>query len=141
LRRGFTLLEAVVSLAVLAMLVYLASASFLNLAPKYRLERAVWEVCSALNSARYRALFEGVSWRVRLNPGDYSYEKYDEVRKAWALVERHPLEGVSLQANNTPVFTADGTVSGLATIYLFNSRGKYKITLAITGRIKSTRVV
>ena len=140
MRRAFTVLEAVIALAVLSTLVYLASASYLNLAPKYRLERAAWEVRSALNSARYRALFEGVFWRIKLNPGDYSYERYDEARKEWRIAERHLLEGVSLQANNTPVFTADGSVSGLATIYVVNAWGKYKITLAITGRIKTTRV-
>jgi len=140
MKKGVTLLEAVISLAVLSTLVYLASTAFLNLAPKYRLEKAVWEVRSALNSARYKALFECVSWRVKLNPDSYSCEKYDDVQKSWRLMEKHLLDGVSMQANNTPVFTAEGAVSGLATIYIFNAWGRYKITLAITGRIKSTRV-
>jgi prepilin-type N-terminal cleavage/methylation domain-containing protein len=140
MKKGFTLLEAVVSLAVLAMLVYMASASFLNLIPKYRLELAAWEVASALNAARYKALFEGVSVRVRLLADGYIVEKYDDVKKTWQSAERHGLEGVIVSANNSPIFTPDGTVSGLATIYVANAWGKYKITLAITGRVKSARV-
>ena len=133
-------MEVAVSLSILAMLIYLASASFLNLVPKYELEKAVWEVRSALNAARYRALFEGTSFRFKLQPSSYSLEKYEDAAKAWTLVEKHVLEDVSIEANNSPIFTAEGTATGLATIYVGNEWGRYKITLAITGRIKAVRV-
>lgn len=140
MRKGFTLLEMVVSLAVLAMLIYLAATSFLNLAPKYRLEKAVWELGSALHSARFKSIFEGASIRVKLYSGSYALEKYDEGLGIWMLREKHFLEGVKVEANNAPVFSPEGMTSGLATITVSNSWGKYKITVAITGRIKTTRV-
>jgi len=140
MKKGFTLLEAVLSLTILSMIVYLASTSFLNLVPKFKLEKAVWEICSSLNLARYQAQFKGTSLRVRFYSTSYALEKYDESRKSWKLQEKHFLEGVTVEANNAPIFTPEGSVSGLATIYIYNSRGKYKITLAITGRIKSARV-
>jgi len=138
--KGFTLIELVLGLSVLAVLLVLASTTFLNLAPKYELEKAVWEIRSALNGFRYRALFEGASFRVKLFPGSYSAEKYEDASKCWTLVEKHLLEGVLIEANNAPVFTPEGTVTGLATIYIGNAWGKYKITLAVTGRIKAVKI-
>jgi Tfp pilus assembly protein FimT len=138
--KGVTLVETVISLSILSMLLYLAATSFLDLAPKYELEKAVWELRSALNAARYKALFEGASFRIKLYPSGYAEEKYEDGLKNWTLVEKHWLEDVSIEANNSPVFTPEGTVTGLATIYVANSWGKYKITLAITGRIKAARV-
>ena len=140
MKKGFTLLEMVVSLAVLAMLIYLAATSFLNLAPKYRLEKAVWELGSALQSAKFKSIFEGVSVRVKIYSASYTVEKYDEGQGLWMLREKHFLEGVRAEANNAPLFTPDGMTSGLATITVGNSWGKYTITVAITGRIKATRV-
>jgi prepilin-type N-terminal cleavage/methylation domain-containing protein len=140
MRKGFTLLEMTVSLAVLAMLIYMAATSFLNLAPKYKLEKAVWELGSALQSAKFKSIFEGVSIRVKLYSESYAVEKYDEGLGLWMLREKHFLEGVKVEANNAPLFTPDGMTSGLATITLSNSWGKYKITVAITGRIKTTRI-
>ncbi len=125
---------------ILATLVYMAATSFLNLAPKYRLEKAVWELGAALQSAKYKSLFEGTSIRVRIYSGSYALEKYDEKLGIWRLGEKHFLDGVKVEANNTPVFTPDGMTSGMATITVGNSWGKYKITVAITGRIRTTRL-
>jgi Tfp pilus assembly protein FimT len=138
--RGFTLFEAVVSIALLASIVYMGSTAILKMAPRYSLEKAVWEIRSVLNAARYRALFEGASYRVRFSKSAYSIERYDESKKAWTLAGRSPLEKVAIESNNAPVFTPEGTVSGLATIIVANAWGSYKITLAITGRIKSARI-
>lgn len=140
MNKGFTLFEAAISLTILSAIIYLASTSFLNLVPKYRLEKAVWEIRSALNSVRYKALVEGTSFRVKLCSDSYSVEKYEESTKIWVLAEKHILEGVAVETNNAPIFTAEGTVSGLATIYVSNAWGTYKITLAITGRIKAVKI-
>lgn len=137
---GFTLFEAVVAVALLASLVYMGSSSFLKMAPRYSLEKAVWEIRSALNAVRYRALFEGAAYRVRFSGSAYAIERYEEPEKAWVFAGRTPLEKVAIESNNIPVFTPEGTVTGLATIRISNAWGEYKLTLAITGRIKTTRV-
>jgi len=140
LRKGFSLIEVTLSLAVLAILIYAASTSFLNLAPKYRLQRAVWEINSRLNFARYKALFEGAKVRIKFYSSGYGLEIYDEEKKEWKLEEKHFLEGVTIQANNSPIFHPGGTVSNLASITIFNSWGKYKISLAISGRVKISKL-
>ncbi len=137
---GFTLFEAVVSMALIAMLVYIGSTSFLKMAPRFELEKAVWSVRSTLNAVRYRALYEGSTFRVRFEGPAYCIERYDDDAKAWILASQTSLESVSVGSNNSPVFTPEGTVTGLATITISNSWGSYKLTLAITGRIKTTRI-
>jgi len=137
---GFTLIEAVIVLSLMGMLIYMGTSSFLSLIPKYKLESAMWDIRSTLNAARYKAVFENASIRVRIGGGQWEMEKYDAARKAWISCRKRSVDGVSVEANNAPLFTAQGTVSGLATITIANAWGTYKITLAISGRIKTTRV-
>jgi prepilin-type N-terminal cleavage/methylation domain-containing protein len=137
--RGYSLLETVVSLAILAILLGIASTSFLQLAPKYGLQNAVWEINSGLVNARYKAIFEGTAMRVKFNPSGYAIEKYDEEREIWRRERECFLKGISIQANNTPTFYPEGSVSNIASINVFNSWGRYRITLAISGRIKIVR--
>lgn len=139
-RSGFTLIEAAAAVALVGLLIGLGSGSLLSLAPKYRLESAVWEVRSALNRARAQALRDGFSYRVRFLEAGISTERYDPAGGAWVLCRRSAPEGVRVTANNAPVFTAFGAVTGLATITAANGWGAYKLTLAITGRIKTVRV-
>jgi prepilin-type N-terminal cleavage/methylation domain-containing protein len=139
-RAGFTLLETVIALALAGGILYLGTGSLLSLVPKYRLEIGVWEVRSALNRARWQALHEGVSFRVRFLPAGVTTERYDPESETWRLYRRQPVEGVRVTANNAPIFTAQGSVTGLATITAVNNWGGYKLTLAITGRVKTARI-
>jgi len=135
-KRGFSLVEALVAFFFLAIILGLASTSFLNLAPKYRLNSAVREINSRLNYARYKSIFEGVKVRIKFDQHSYAIETYDEDQNEWKRERQYFLRGVTLKANNSPTFHPVGTVSNLASIYISNSWGKRKITLAISGRIK-----
>jgi len=137
---GFTLIEMVLSLSVLAMMIYLASTSFLNLAPKYRLEKAAWEVAAAMSAARMKAIFEEADYKFSAEPSGYRLEKRADGTKPWILETKRSLEGVSVSANNSPIFTPEGAVAGLASVTVANGWGAYKITVAITGRIKTSRL-
>ncbi len=139
-KRGFSLVEALAAFFVLGIILGLASTSFLNLAPKYKLNSAVREINSRLNYARYKSLFEGVKVRIKFDQHSYAIETYDEEQNEWRREREYFLNGVTLQANNSPIFHPVGTVSNLASIYISNSWGKHKITLAISGRIKIIRL-
>jgi len=80
---GFSLLETVIALLVVALIAVVASTSFLSYAPKYRLLSAARKVHSRLNYARYKAIFEGKKVRVKFESNGYSVEKYDEDNKEW----------------------------------------------------------
>jgi Tfp pilus assembly protein PilE len=140
MRRGFSLVEALASFFVLGIILSLASTSFLNLAPKYKLNSAVREINSRLNYARYKSIFEGVKVRIKFDQHSYAIETYDEEKNEWKREREYFLRGVILQANNSPTFHPVGTVSNLASIYISNSWGKHKITLAISGRIKIIQI-
>ncbi len=137
MRKGFALIEALAVMALAGVLVYGASSVLMNLAPKYRLKKAAWEVQTRLNYARYRAIFEGCAFRVRFEPGGYIVEKHDETRNEWRPAARGSVDGVVIEANNSPTFHPVGTVSNMATILVFNSWGTYRITIAISGRVKA----
>jgi prepilin-type N-terminal cleavage/methylation domain-containing protein len=140
MKQGFTLLETLASLAVLGVLIFAAGPAFINRAPKYRLERATWEVQARLNYARYRAIRQGNPVRVLFRPAGYTVERYVDGLDIWRPESAGAFEGVLIEANNTPTFYPAGTVSNLATIVVSNTWGKNKITLAITGRIKVTKL-
>jgi prepilin-type N-terminal cleavage/methylation domain-containing protein len=136
MRKGFSLIETLVVLAAAAVLVYGASSALIGLAPKYRFKKAVWEVQTRLNYARYKAIFGGEPVRVRFLPAGYAVDQYDETKGEWRIDSSGAFEGVAVEANNSPTFHPLGTVSNLATITVSNSWGKCRITLAISGRIR-----
>jgi prepilin-type N-terminal cleavage/methylation domain-containing protein len=139
-RKGFTLLESVIALAVLSILIAAAAAPVSHMAAKSRLDRAAWEIQAKLNEARMHSIWEGVMTRIRFVDGSYTLEAFQPDSNTWKGRGRAFPEGVCVKANNTPIFLPTGAVSGLATILISNSRGSYKITLAITGRIKLARI-
>ncbi len=138
--QGFTLLEVVIFVSIFAVLLGLASGSFFHVSQKYRLQRAVWEIHSKMNYSRFKAVFCGTKFRVSFNPQGYTIEKYDEEAHSWETEMENILEGVRLDANNSPIFHPGGTVSNLASVTVSNGWGSYKITLAISGRIKTIKL-
>jgi prepilin-type N-terminal cleavage/methylation domain-containing protein len=135
-KRGFSLVEVLIASFLVAIIIGVASTSFLDLAQKYRLKSAVREINSRMNYARYKSIFEGVKVRVKFDQHSYAIETYDKEKNEWRREREYFLDGVTLLANNSPTFHPVGTVSNLASVYITNSWGKYKITLAISGRIK-----
>ncbi len=136
MKRGFSFVETIIALALLSTMIYMAATSFLSLSPKYKLKKAAGEVYMRLHFARYKAIFHGQPVRVRFQPNGYTVEQFDDGQKSWQPIVTVVLEGVTVEANNSPIFYPVGTVSNLATISIANSFGRYKLTLAISGRIR-----
>jgi prepilin-type N-terminal cleavage/methylation domain-containing protein len=139
-RKGFTLVEIVLALALAGLFMYGATYSFQRLVPKFQLQSGIWEVTSGLNQARFRAIMSGEPVRVRFVPSGFVFERYDEAVKIWRTARTASLPGVAVRANNAPVFHPQGTVSDLASITVSNALGTFRITIAITGRVRTTRV-
>ncbi len=135
-RSGISLIEVILSLAILSVIIGISSVSFHTQSSKYKLVNAVREIHSRMNYARFMAIFESAPVRVKFDPSGYTVERFDSSQNKWLRDKGNILEGVVIQANNNPIFYPQGTVSHLASIYISNSWGKYKITLAISGRIK-----
>lgn len=137
---GFTLIEIVMALALAGLFVYGGAYTFQRLAPKFQLQSGIWEVTSGLNQARFRAIMTGTPVRVRFVPTGFVFERYNEAAKTWRTARTASLPGVAVRANNSPVFHPQGTVSDLASITVSNAQGTYRITVAITGRVRAARV-
>ncbi|MBC7362947.1 MAG: prepilin-type N-terminal cleavage/methylation domain-containing protein [Candidatus Aminicenantes bacterium] len=138
-RPGFSLLETTVVLSIMAVLVLIGSSFSLN-NKKHQLEVAVRKIHSTLSLARFRSVQRQLPVRVSLNQKVCELAEYDNQKSVWLTRSRELLEGVEVSANNSPVFYPQGTVSGLATINIRNEKGAYQVTVAITGRIKITRL-
>jgi prepilin-type N-terminal cleavage/methylation domain-containing protein len=138
-RRGFTLIEAVMALALAGLFALGGAHAVHRLVPKLQLRSGIWEVTSGLGQARFGAIMSGEPVRVRFVPSGFLFERYDEGAGTWRISRSAHLSGVAVRANNAPVFHPQGTVSNLATILVSNSRGSYRITVAITGRIRTVR--
>lgn len=136
---GQTLIETVLVLALAGFVVQAGAFSWKRLEPKYRLQSAVWEVRTCLNEARFKSIWIGQPARVRFVSHGYRLEIYEEGTKSWRLQRAGVVDGAEIQANNAPTFYPQGTVANLASIIVSNSRGSYKITIAISGRIKAVK--
>lgn len=137
--RGFTLIEALIALTVCAVLATGAAYAVGSLGPRLRLRSGAWLVTSGLNQARVQAILTGEARRVRFAAPGLLHERYDATAGRWEMTQAVALPGVVVQANNAPIFHPQGTVSDLATISISNARGGYRITVAITGRIRTVR--
>lgn len=138
-RGGFTLFEAVLAMALAGLLSMGAVAAVGRIARGFHLRAAVWEVTSGLNQARFQAILSGTRVRLRFETPGFAFERYDETAGSWRIARAVALPGVLVRANNAPVFHPQGTVSDLASITVTNARGSYRITVAITGRIRTVR--
>lgn len=130
-------LEVLIGLLVLGIILSAATRSVPRLYARYRLQRAIWALHAQMNYGRYKAVFTGTKYRISVISEGYTLEKYDPELHAWKTEEKQEWSGVRFSANNAPVFHPQGTVSNLATILVSNSSGSYRITISISGRIKT----
>lgn len=108
--------------------------------PRHSLERAIRQVSATISWARYKSIFDERKYRISFSDDALDFEKYDMSEGKWVRTLSCYLDRVNLSANNKPIFHPAGTVSNLVTIIVSNSAGSYKITLAITGRIKTVKL-
>ena len=139
MNKGMSLIEALIVVLILAVTIQIGAVSFQRMEPGYRLQAGVWQVLAKMNQARFKAMLDGAPVRVRFSAGACAFDEWDETREDWSQGEVSLVQGIVLAANSAPIFQPEGTVSPLATITVSNARGMYKLTLAITGRIRVTR--
>ena len=139
-KKGFSLLDLVITLSLLSILLCISLPFSKKMGLKYLLKSTTREICANLNYARYKSIFQKTKYRVRFFEKNYAVERYNSIKKKWEIEKINILRNVIVNTNNNPVFHPNGTVSNLASIYISNSTGKYKITIAISGRIKISKL-
>ena len=136
--RGFTVTELLVATYLLSLFLLLGVPGFKSFLARTRIRSNVQLVYSALNNARYQAIKRNV--RVKVDLQDQTIFLKVKEGKYW-----HPFryitlhEGIRISSNGSPVFHPTGRASPLCSFLLDYKHLRYKVSLAITGRLKVTQ--
>ena len=137
---GFSLLEVTIAVLILSFVAGLTSISLFQSSARYQLRRTTWAIQMKLNQARYLAIFKNSPHRCVVTENSLTIEKKDSKTKEWVKLSTLNFSGVKVTSNNSPVFYPQATVSNLASILIKNRAGSFKITIAISGRVKTIKL-
>jgi len=135
---GFTLLELVITLAIVAIIVVIAVTSANKFLPKYRLKNATSLILSDLNQARKLAAKNGSNCTIRI---DSSGEYYDLISNSTTIFQRnfktdYGWKDITISSAQNPTFKPCGEIIDRATITISNTVNEsISITMSVTGRI------
>ncbi|MBC8431284.1 MAG: GspH/FimT family pseudopilin [Desulfobacterales bacterium] len=142
---GFTLIEMMIVIAVLAIMAAIAIPNFMALLPGMRLNGAARQVMGDLMAARMKAVKLNQRTKVSFNAN--SYEIWNDADNSGTVADNEGddkertlqtnYHDVSFDLENTadPVFSPRGTATN-RTITLENPSGSKSITISIAGRVK-----
>ena len=142
---GFTLIEMMVVIAVLAIVAAIAIPNFMSLLPGMRLNGAARQVMGDLMAARMNAVKQNNRFRVFFNnPGTNQYQILDDDDNDGSADTGEEITTKNIQDNyydvtfsstTNPIFYPRGTAYG-TTVTVTNSSGSKDVKVAITGRVK-----
>lgn len=139
---GFTVLEAIVAMAIVGVLMAIAVPTWIILVPTYSLNSAARQIQSELHRIKMQAVAENVTFQLAFSEISGSYT----VQRVSATTTQHgtkPLpSGIDIRKAITLGFTSRGTASpgGGGTVKLCNSRGVgTNVVLSSTGRVRICR--
>lgn len=141
---GFTLIELIVIIAIVAVFAGIAVPNFLSYMPKHRLNGAARQVMGDLMAARMKAVKENNRFKVFFLD-NHQYKILDDDNNnnvedsgEWTNTKdiQREYSDVTFSATADPIFYPRGTAYG-TTITLTNSAGSTKdVKVHLTGRVK-----
>ena len=149
--RGVTAVEILIALAVLLILVGVATPSFVGTLQGYRVRTAAWELAGNLRLARQRAVT--AQQRTRLvttpsgaaqEPNTYILQREEGGLSSGIWLQEGPRlrlpPGVVLAAVSagTVTFTVKGAADN-GTVVLANASGEYRVVVNVVGRVRVCR--
>lgn len=146
-QRGITIIETLTVMAIIAILAGVGITTYVGQLPRARLNGAARQIMSDLMLARRQAV--GRTHRVQVyfsdgqqykvcNDADGNGTVTDCEGNAKIKDIQANYDGVTISANNNPIFQPRGTVSNWATITLSNATGSRYVTVSSAGRIRIT---
>jgi len=133
---GFTLLETMLSLAVLGILLVLAVPDFYPM--RQRFENSASEIRALLEETQSLALTSQVSHRVGFDANDHSLLIERKHSGSYAILQKRPVEEeMTLEATRWPSFGPFGFAQS-GTILLDSPEFQTSIVVSSIGRIRQT---
>ncbi len=142
---GFTLIEMMIVLAIMAIFAGIAIPNYLAYLPKSRLNGAARQVMGDLMLARMQAVSQNCDVAVTFASGNPEYEIWtdsnnDGIKDSGEVTTKniHPnYYDVSISSTNNIKFSSRGTANPFGTIDLINTAGlTKKVNVRITGSVK-----
>jgi len=132
--KGFTLMELVITLGILATLLAVAAPSLDLFSSSYKLRGAAREVATDLQFARLLAVKENKDFRVDISPQSYQVVRVSDgnVAKSRNLNADYP--NVTLTSISIPFDSRGNSMAN--TVIVTNPRGTRNVTVVSTGRVK-----
>ena len=93
-RRGFTLLEMLLVLAIVAILAAVVALSFTDAGLQRHLRTEAERLARLVELARDEALRHNEIWGLTVDEGRFGFQRYDHATGAWSGVERRPFRAV-----------------------------------------------
>ena len=135
---GFTLLETLLSLAVLGILLVLAVPDFYPMLQRQRFENSASDIRALLEETQSLALTSQVSHRVGFDANDHSLLIKRKHSGSYAILQKRPVEEeMTLEATRWPSFGPFGFAQS-GTILLDSPEFQTSIVVSSVGRIRQT---
>ena len=135
---GFTLLETMLSLAVLGILLVLAVPDFYPMLQRQRFENWASDIRALLEETQSLALTNQVSHRVGFDANDHSLLIKRKHSGSYAILQKRPVEEeMTLEATRWPSFSPFGFAQS-GTILLDSPEFQTSIVVSSVGRIRQT---
>ena len=135
---GFTLLETMLSLAVLGILLVLAMPDFYPMLQRQRFTNSASEIRALLEETQSLALTNQVSHRVGFDANDHSLLIKRKHSGSYAILQKRPVEEeMTLEATRWPSFGPFGFAQS-GTILLDSPEFQTSIVVSSVGRIRQT---
>ena len=135
---GFTLLETMLSLAVLGILLVLAVPDFYPMLQRQRFEHSASEIRALLEETQSLALTNQVSHYVGFDANDHSLLIERKHSGSYAILQKRPVEEeMTLEATRWPSFGPFGFAQS-GTILLDSPEFQTSIVVSSVGRIRQT---
>jgi len=137
--RGFTLVEILVTVALIGIISAIAIPDWGTVLLTFRLNGGAREVQANLDWAKWRAIHENVKHRLVFSSTGYTIERF--INSAWedTLKGKDLPNGITVQTNTTIEYTVIGKSTG-GTVKLCNTKGEGRnLEVNTRGRIRLCR--
>lgn len=135
---GFTLMEVIAVLVLMAIIMAIAAPSFISWLPSYRLSAAARQVAGDLQLARMKAISQNTAFQVSYSSKTYVIQKCTPSCASPTNDSGNIVlpEGITAAASATPQFQPRGTAGVTATITLTNDLSATKLVcVKAVGRV------